>query len=37
MLPISRDEAAYLVDVFLVHHVVALAAAADKEAAEFRP
>jgi hypothetical protein len=34
MLPISRDEAAYLVDVFLVHHVIGLAVAADREAAE---
>ncbi|MER8811010.1 hypothetical protein [Mesorhizobium australicum] len=37
MLPISRDEAAYLVDVFLLHHVVELAVAADNEAAESRP
>ncbi|RWL98399.1 MAG: hypothetical protein EOR68_15060 [Mesorhizobium sp.] len=37
MLPISRDEAAYLVDVFLVHHVVQLAVATDKEAAESWP
>ncbi|MBM2716212.1 hypothetical protein JQK88_34655 [Mesorhizobium caraganae] len=37
MLPISRDEAAYLVDVFLLHHVVGLAVAADNEAAESRP
>ncbi|MGX7875475.1 hypothetical protein ACVDG5_024570 [Mesorhizobium sp. ORM6] len=37
MLPISRDEVAYLVDVFLVHHVVGLAVAADEEAAESRP
>lgn len=37
MLPISRDEAAYLVDVFLVHHVVQLAVAADEEAAEHLP
>ncbi|MBN9548023.1 MAG: hypothetical protein J0H31_03840 [Alphaproteobacteria bacterium] len=37
MLPISRDEAAYLIDVFLVDHVVQLAIAADEEAAESRP
>ncbi|TGQ89966.1 hypothetical protein EN851_20230 [Mesorhizobium sp. M8A.F.Ca.ET.208.01.1.1] len=37
MLPISRDEAAYLVDVFVLHHVVDLAVAADSEAAESRP
>lgn len=37
MLPISRDEAAYLVDVFLLHHVVQLAVSADREAAETRP
>ncbi|WP_071074194.1 hypothetical protein [Mesorhizobium sp. LCM 4577] len=37
MLPISRDEVAYLIDVFLVHHVVQLAVAADKEAAESMP
>lgn len=37
MLPISRDEAGYLVDVFLLHHVVQLAVSADREAAETRP
>ncbi|AMX98964.1 hypothetical protein AB0V79_27740 [Mesorhizobium ciceri] len=37
MLPISWDEAAYLVDVFAVHHVIGLAVAADEEAAEPRP
>lgn len=37
MLPISRDEAAYIVDVFLVHHVIGLAVAADEEAVESRP
>lgn len=37
MLPISREEAGYLVDVFLLHHVVELAVAADSEAAESRP
>ncbi|TIV81761.1 MAG: hypothetical protein E5V66_16335 [Mesorhizobium sp.] len=37
MLPISRDEAAYLVDVFLLHHLVQLAVSADREAAEIRP
>ncbi|WP_224549393.1 hypothetical protein [Mesorhizobium sp. CA16] len=37
MLPISRDEAAYLVDVFLVHHVVHLAVAADNEVADSGP
>ncbi|CDX22389.1 conserved hypothetical protein [Mesorhizobium sp. ORS 3324] len=36
MLPISRDEVAYLIDVW-VHHVVQLAVAADKEAAESMP
>lgn len=30
MLPISRDEAAYLIDVFLLHHVVQLAVEADR-------
>jgi len=33
-LPMPRDEVAYYVDVFLVHHVIGLAAEADKEAAE---
>ncbi|RUW46136.1 hypothetical protein EOA32_32385 [Mesorhizobium sp. M1A.F.Ca.ET.072.01.1.1] len=37
MLPISRDEVTYLIDVFLVHHVVQLAVAADKQAAESMP
>ncbi|WP_315927444.1 hypothetical protein [Mesorhizobium sp. SP-1A] len=35
-LPMPRDEIAYLVDVFLVHHVIDLAVAADREAAEPR-
>ncbi|WP_217574785.1 hypothetical protein [Mesorhizobium sp. GbtcB19] len=37
MLPLSRDYAAYLVDAFLLQHVVQLAVAADNEAAESRP
>jgi hypothetical protein len=32
-----RDEVAYYVDVFLMHHVVGLAVEADREAAELRP
>lgn len=35
MLPISRDDAAYFVDVFLMHHVIGLAVAADEEAADI--
>lgn len=30
MLPIARDEAEYLVDVFLFHHVIDLAVEADQ-------
>ncbi|OWK21511.1 hypothetical protein AJ88_19860 [Mesorhizobium amorphae CCBAU 01583] len=36
-LPMPRDEVAYYVDVFLVHHVIGLATEADREAAESRP
>ncbi|TPI51702.1 MULTISPECIES: hypothetical protein [unclassified Mesorhizobium] len=36
-LPMPRDEVAYLIDVFLVHHVIRLAEEADREAAEPRP
>lgn len=36
-LPMPRDEVAYYVDVFLMHHVVGLAVEADREAAELRP
>ena len=36
-LPMPRDEVAYYVDVFLVHHVLGLAAEADREAAEPQP
>ncbi|MER9029134.1 hypothetical protein [Mesorhizobium sp. M0674] len=36
-LPMPRDEVAYYVDVFLVHHVIGLATAADGEAAESQP
>lgn len=32
-LPMPRDEIAYYIDVFLVHHVIDLAVAADSEAA----
>ncbi|WP_156934371.1 hypothetical protein [Mesorhizobium sp. LNHC232B00] len=35
-LPIRRDEVAYHIDVFLVHHVIGLATEADGEAAESR-
>ncbi|WP_149905979.1 hypothetical protein [Mesorhizobium sp. SARCC-RB16n] len=35
-LPMPRDEVAYYVDVFLVHHVIGLAEEADREAAESR-
>jgi hypothetical protein len=35
-LPMPRDEVAYYVDVFLVHHVIGLAVDADREAAEPR-
>ncbi|CDX21318.1 conserved hypothetical protein [Mesorhizobium plurifarium] len=33
-LPMPRDEVAYLIDAFLVHHVISLAVAADRQAAE---
>ncbi|ESY35300.1 hypothetical protein X747_28785 [Mesorhizobium sp. LNJC384A00] len=36
-LPMPRDEVAYYVDVFLVHHVIGLAEEADREAAEPQP
>ncbi|RWO03431.1 MAG: hypothetical protein EOS07_34350 [Mesorhizobium sp.] len=36
-LPMPRDEIAYYIDVFLVHHVIGLAVAADGEDAESRP
>lgn len=36
-LPMPRDEVAYYVDVFLVHHVIGLATEADREAAESLP
>ncbi len=36
-LPMPRDEVAYYVDVFLVHHVVGLATEADGEATEPQP
>ncbi|TGS08819.1 hypothetical protein EN852_033630 [Mesorhizobium sp. M2E.F.Ca.ET.209.01.1.1] len=35
-LPMRRDEVAYYIDVFLVHHVIGLATAADREAAASR-
>lgn len=35
-LPMPRDEIAYLIDVFLVHHVIDLAVAVDRDAAEPR-
>lgn len=36
-LPMPRDEVAYHIDVFLVHHVIGLAVEADREAAEPQP
>ncbi|RWP10001.1 hypothetical protein [Mesorhizobium sp.] len=36
-LPTPRDEVAYYLDVFLVHHVICLAEEADKEAAAPQP
>lgn len=33
MLPMKQDYAAYLIDAFLVHHVIDLAVQADKQAA----
>ncbi len=36
-LPMPRDEVAYYVDVFLMHHVVGLAVEADREAVEPQP
>ncbi|MER9450164.1 hypothetical protein [Mesorhizobium sp. M0254] len=36
-LPMPRDEVAYYVDVFLVHHVIGLADEADRETAEPKP
>lgn len=36
-LPMARDEVAYLIDAFLVHHVIGLAVTADnRQAAELR-
>ncbi|MER8512942.1 hypothetical protein NKH47_08310 [Mesorhizobium sp. M1060] len=35
-LPMPRDEVAYYIDVFLVHHVIGLATEADSEASESR-
>ncbi|OWK22147.1 hypothetical protein AJ88_15525 [Mesorhizobium amorphae CCBAU 01583] len=36
-LPMPRDEVAYYIEVFLVHHVIGLATEADREAAESWP
>ena len=36
-LPMPRDEVAYYIDVFLVHHVISLAVAADREATGPQP